>query len=64
MPKSRKRKARKSYIQVIPLQKAIPIGTELVDDPENPGTKIHQTKVALVKLNETKTIRHLPQKKN
>lgn len=62
MAQSRKRKNRKKFIQIVPVQAKIPVGTELVDNPDKPGEKKTVTKVALVKLNKTRAIKHLPQK--
>jgi hypothetical protein len=62
MPKSRKRKKAKTYKQVIPVQKKIPVAPIEVLD-EKTGKKSFKTQFAVVKTNQTRVVKHLPQKK-
>lgn len=61
MPKSRKRKNRKKLIQYIPKQEQIPVGTEMVENPET-GALQHMTKVAVIKTTSNIRVQHRPQK--
>lgn len=60
MPKSRQRKKKKLQ-QYIPVQAKIPVGTEMVENPET-GALEHKTKIAIVKTTSNRVVKHLPKK--